>query len=577
MTARRLGVALALAACTSAHAQPAAPPPRRLSPDRLRALTEESERKIQAILAKEFYLPGLAIALVSREELVWVKGFGYRDAARTRPVDGDTMFGVLSISKPVTVTGVMLAVQDGLLDLDVPVRRYLPELSIQTRFGGDPLSGITLRHLVSMTAGLTHDAPVGNNSDASSPSYEAHLASFSRTWMRFRTGERMEYSGLGTELAARCLERVVRRPFPAYLQERLFAPLGMTRSTFDHAAIRREPNRAEGNNKLIPVLPVEIPMLAPAGLYASASDLARFVRFHLNAGRVDGRVLLREELASAMGTLPFPLDGQVSGYGHGLWVRRYHLGGEEVRSLDHGGGGFGFLSQMKWLPDLGYGVVVLTNSSDQEYGHEQIAEDLLVRLIEELTGRRPAGPSDWLARHAPAPSVDPSYVPAGLDGRYNGTSDDKVFATRGGRFGFANGNAFEPLTPVSPLEFTSRNYLYRFVRGEDGAPVAVVRPYDGTSWEFGEGDATPRGPGKKAWAVFVGSYVRRRFGVGEKQYEVALRNGWLHLVGGGQDFRLVEHLPGLFFTPDGEAVDFRGPLPTYRNIKLYRARDLAPP
>ncbi|HMK39459.1 MAG TPA: serine hydrolase domain-containing protein [Bacteroidota bacterium] len=561
-------ILLFLALCFCAFSQNNVPVRNRLSDEQIQALVRESRQNIRSVLARELHLPGMAVALVSREGILWAEGFGYRDKSRTTAVDTNTIFGILSVSKPVTVTGLMIAVQEGLLDLDAPIRTYIPDLTVQSRFGGDPFSNITLRHLISMTSGLTHDAPLGNNSDAFSPSYAEHIRSFAQTWMRFRTGERMEYSGLGTELAALCLERVLHRPFTEYVQEKLFAPLGMNRSMYDIRAIVRDTNKAAGNNKNIPSLPVEIPMLAPAGVYSSVTDIARFVQFHLDGGRAKGRPLLREELVTLMGTIPFPVEGQISGYGQGLWVRQYHLDGEEIRSLEHGGGGFGFLSQMKWLPDLGYGVVVLTNSSDQDYGQEAIAEDVLARIIENLTGRKTAEPSDWLARHTPSATVDPGYLPIGLEGRYNGTSDDMVFLIRNGRFGFASGNSFEPMTPISRLEFASRRYLYRFVCMKDGTPISVVRPYDGTTWHLSEGIATPRGPEKKEWIGYVGSYVRKRFGVGEKFYNVSLRNGWLHFEGGGQDFRLTEYLPGLFFTPDGEAVDFRGATPTYRNIKL---------
>lgn len=144
-------------------------------------------------------------------------------------------------------------------------------------------------------------------------------------------------------------------------------------------------NRATGNNKNIERIPVEIPMLAPAGVYASIADMARFVRFQLDQGRVEGRTLLTEDLVKQMQTIPFPLQDQISGYGQGLWVRYYHLGGQEVRSVEHGGGGFGY----------------------------------------------------------------------------------------------ASGNTFEPLTPVSPLENMSKRYVYRFIVDPKGMPVSVVRPYDG--------------------------------------------------------------------------------------------------
>ena len=544
-----------------------------LSNEQVQTIIHDSELRINSILQREIYLPGLSIALVSRDQILWTQGFGYRDKLRTARVDTNTMFGVLSISKPITVTGLMVAVQEGLIDLDVPIRRYLPEFTVHTRFPEDPMSEITLRHLISMTSGLTHDAPLGNNSDAYSPSYEDHIRSFSQTWLRFRTGERAEYSGLGTELAAHCLEQVIHKPFTEYVQGKLFDPLGMKRSTYSIQKIRDDSNRATGSNKNIESIPIEIPMLAPAGVYASIADMAKFMKFHLNLGRVDRRTIINEELVKQMQTIPFPLQDQISGYGQGLWVRYYHLAGREARSVEHGGGGFGFLSQMKWLPDLGYGVVVLTNSSDQDYGQDRLVEDILLEIVELLTGRQNAGPSDWLKNHVPPRSVDTTYLPAKLAGRYSGTSDDMVFLVKNGKFGYASGNTFEPFTPISPCEYVSKRYLYRFVCDTDGTPVSVVRPYDGMVWVLGSSDTELKGPGKEEWSKFTGSYVRKRFGVGERFYNVSVKNGWLHFVGSGQDLRLTEYLPGLFFTPDGEAVDFRGTSATYRNIKLYKVCD----
>jgi len=104
-----------------------------------------------------------------------------------------------------------------------------------------------------------------------------------------------------------------------------------------------------------------------------------------------------------------------------------------------------------------------------------------------------------------------------------------------------------------------------------GKAVSVVRPYDGSVWTLGTPANEPKGPEKKEWNGYVGSYVRERFGFGEKLYNVSVKNGWLHFQGDGQDFRLSEHTPGLFFTPDGEAVDLHGPVFSFRNIRLYKS------
>jgi CubicO group peptidase (beta-lactamase class C family) len=546
---------------------------KRLSDEQIQNVIRESKQEIQSILGKEIYLPGMAITLVSRDEILWADGFGYSDKLRKEKVDSNTMFGILSVSKTITVTGLMMAVQEGLVDLDVPIKTYLPSFHVQTRYSEDPMSAITMRHLLSMTSGLTHDAPVGNNADPSGASYEDHIRSICQTWLRFRTGERAEYSNLGIELAAHILETIIRKPFTEYISAKVFNPLGMTRSTYDLQRIRKDENRATGNNRNFESVPLENPMLAPGGIYSSITDMARFMQFHLNCGKVEGTAIITEQILKQMHTIPFAMKEQITGYGQGLWIRYYHLGGQEVRCLEHGGGGFGFRCQMKWLPDLGYGVMVMTNSQDHDNVSENMVEGILQKIITLLTGKSDQGPSDWLTRHMPPRTVDHSYLPTGFEGRYNGTNDDMVFLVKEGRFGYASGSSFVPVTPISPYEYASRNYLYRFVCDATGRPTSVVRPYDGMAWMMGSNKNELRGPNRNEWQNYLGTYVRRRFGVSERFYVVSSRNGWLHFEGGGQDFLLTEHLPGLFFTPDGEAIDFRSSRSSFRNIKLYKVCD----
>jgi CubicO group peptidase (beta-lactamase class C family) len=545
--------------------------PRSLTREEIQTLIQETEHSAKSTLEREVYLPGLAIAIVGRDEILMAEAFGYRDAGRKGRMDANTLLGLLSISKTVTVTGLMKAVEEGLIDLDTPIGKYLPGFHLRTRFPEDPMSTITIRHLLSMTSGLTHDAPVGNNADPACPSYSSHIQSISRTWLRFRTGERAEYSNLGVELAAHILETVTHRPFTEYIQTKVFDPLEMSRSTYDYARIRRDENRALGHNKNFDRVPLDNPMLAPGGIYTSISDMARFLKFQLNDGRVNGNSVVSPEVLSQMRKIPFPIKDQLGGYGMGLWSGYYHLGGEEVRWLAHGGGGFGFRCQMKWLPELGYGAIVMTNSQDHDNVNEDLVEEILLKIIRNLTGKKDLGPADWLAHHMPARTVDSSFVPADLAGRYNGTNDDMVFLVKDGRFGLASGNTFVPMTPVTRNECVSKRYLYRFVCDASGRPVSLVRPYDGLVWLLGKSDAELKGPDKRTWAKFTGSYIRKRFGKAERHYSITVKNGWLHFEGDGQDFRLTEHVPGLFFTPDGEAIDCRTASTTFRNIRLYKA------
>ncbi len=371
----------------------------------------DTRTKVNSILKKEVYLPGIAVAIVSRDKILMAEGFGYRDKLRTARVDTNTIFGILSVSKPVTVTGLMIAEQQGLLNFDVPIKNYLPGFTIQSRFAGDPMSEITIRHLISMTSGLTHDAPVGNNADPYSPSYESHIQSISQTWLRFRTGEHAEYSNLGIELAAYCLEQVIHKPFTEYI---------------------------------------------------------------------------------------------------------------------------------------------------------------LLKIVEFVTGKKNEGPSDWLNRHVTAVSVGPRFLPDNLEGNYNGTNDDMKFLIKDSVFGYVSGTSFVPLKPVTPVEFVSGVYLYRFNVDVNGKAVSVTRPYDGMQWNISESKYDQKGPEKDSWRQYEGTYIRKRFGRAERFYIVKMNNGRLHFIGDGQDCVLNEFKPGMFYIPNGEVVNFGSKPSTYRNIKLYK-------
>ena len=130
----------------------------------LPVLLDEFRVDIPAHMRKE-NITGLSVAIVDADGTLWEAGFGVADKTRPLPVTARTMFSLQSCSKTFTATAVMLAVQDGLLSLDTPIREYLPGFTLQSRFEQHPEDIITLRHLLSHKAGFTHEAPVGNNKD----------------------------------------------------------------------------------------------------------------------------------------------------------------------------------------------------------------------------------------------------------------------------------------------------------------------------------------------------------------------------------------------------------------------------
>jgi CubicO group peptidase (beta-lactamase class C family) len=302
-------------------------------------------------------------------------GFGVARAGSDQPITPRTMFSVQSCSKMYTATAAMLAVQEGLVELDRPITSYLPDFTVNSCFEAKPEQKITLRNLLSHTAGFTHEAPLGSNFRVGRLSFAAHCCSINDTWLRFPVGHHYEYSNLGIDLAAYVLQYVSRLPFHEFVRRRLFAPLGLERTSFDQRAIAAAPDRAVGHWRRAKRLPVKVPMIGAGGLYTSVEDACRFVRFFLD----DGAGLLSSGLVQEMYRIPFAAPEQEQGYGLGIAIQCWN----GVKALGHSGGGFGFLADISWSCAGDIGIVVLTNSVDHPLQGE-LVKRILFDLVDAI-------------------------------------------------------------------------------------------------------------------------------------------------------------------------------------------------
>ena len=139
--------------------------------DDIADIIEEYRQDIPQRMQQE-NVSGLAIAVVDDRKILWAEGFGYTDWNRRVPVTSGTLFSIQSMSKSFTGTAVMFAAQDGLIDLDEPITTYLPDFHVNSIFEERPEQKITLRMLLSHTAGFVHEAPIGGNNDLPGPTFE---------------------------------------------------------------------------------------------------------------------------------------------------------------------------------------------------------------------------------------------------------------------------------------------------------------------------------------------------------------------------------------------------------------------
>lgn len=528
------------------------------------AVVEKFRSKIPLLLADND-IPGLAVAVFDANRILWTEGFGHSDKKKLYKVTPKTWFSIQSTSKTIVATAVMLAADKGLVDLDIPIKQYLPDFSLQSRFDADPLSKMTLRHLLSHTAGFTHEAPIGNNFDAKSTSFPDHVASISKTWLRYPVGQRYSYSNLGIDLAARVLEQVTGQSFDQYVKQELFQPLGIDDSSFDPKTIEKHTGRALGHSKGCANVPWKVPMKAAGGMYTSVLDLAKFVQLHLNSGTYDGRVLVSQKTLGQMYRIPFPIEGQVDGYALGIGVRHR----DELLYYTHGGGGFGFLSDMMWYPDPGIGIVLLTNSSDHTL-QGKLAHQIL-DAFRDL--RKSGGSTKNVDVKAETTEMDADCALSNKLGTYMGRFDKRriIRETGDSQYEMCVGEECSAIrchsqTELEIIEQDGAAEVFKFMSPARGQPLYMVRVRDGETWDFNDGPDDRNGPDRKSWNEFLGKYQVMVWGKPAHTLEVQRKNGYLYL----DDFRLSEHAPGLFFDCNGEAIDFRSSQPTVANIPLLK-------
>ena len=517
-------------------------------------------------------IPGVSVALVQGGEAVWCEAFGQTRADGGRPIDPRTLFSVQSTSKNMTAAAVMIAVQRGLLDLDAPITRYLPTFRVASAHEDAPQERMTLRLLLSHRAGFTHEAPVGGNFDAleayDDPNFEAHVESISRTWLRYPVGRRYAYSNLGIDLAGHILARACGTSFADALRALVFEPLGMADTSADPSVYAAAENRAVGHQPGFPAVPVRVPMQAAGGVYSSAVDMARFAAFHLGRGTLDGVEILRGDLWEAMHRLSF------DGYPYALCVLRRTLDFEAgtVTLFGHNGGGFGFGCCFHYCPDRQLAWIALFNQlASPGVGGPPFDNVALRPALKAALGKPqpPGPPTDPVV--TPGPAALARYVGSYVAGaaRVSIEVTDQGLALRGPVDTQLNRLAFTSPDRAYVAEGPMAPHAVRF-HPAVGRDAARIEFDSGVEFDFNDRAGEPPGPLGDAPDPRLGDYDVVQWGVPVPLFSAPLRkqNGYLYF---GRT-RLTEHLPSLFFTSDGEALDLRGPIPTIRNIALRRVQ-----
>lgn len=343
---------------------------------------------------RDWNVPGVAVAVVADDSVVYARGFGVREVGAPDPVDAHTLFGVMSTTKAFTSTAVAMLVDEGRVSWNDPVTRHLPEFELP-----DPwvTREFTVRDLLSHRSGLERGDFLwfGSGFDRAQLvrqlRYVDQIAGFRAAY---------GYSNNLYITAGEMVGRVSGTSWDAFVDRRIFTPLGMTATNssvvhlHDAGNVARPHEEIGGALQAIPFRSLDNE--APGGaINSSAAEMARWVRFQLAGGEFEGRRLVAEAalLETRTPQTIIPFGDAARRTNPGLHFLFYAMGWtvQDYRGtvlVQHSGGIDGLRSRVAMLPDQGVGVVILTNKGQWNALHDVIRN----RVLDAYVG---AEPTDW--------------------------------------------------------------------------------------------------------------------------------------------------------------------------------------
>ncbi len=425
--------------------------------------------KVEALM-RALVIPGVAVGVTDADgERSW--GFGITNVEHPLPIDADTVFEIASITKTMTATVAARLAGEGRLDLDAPVRTYIPEFRVADAGVSER---VAVRDLFTHTAGWFGEylPATGHGADAIAKGVAA-MAELEQV----SPSGTFSYNNVSLTLAGRVVEVVAGKPYEQVIRELLFEPLGMTRSSFRAEDVLYDRLAAghtvrDGKPVLVRSRFAEGSGGAPAGgVRSTVRDLLRYARFHLGDGTAAGGTRLMPAAALAGMREPRVAMGPLGQVGlswfledrEGTWI------------VSHGGATVAHMSQLALVPARGAALTILTNGANGPRLYAELTEWLLV---------------DWLrlpGRATPVPLADQPTLAPYAGGYWAPLSDITLAAEDGAlvmRVAWKGSVAERPTPPPARLVFSGPDTVVAtagdpppmgdFIRGADAA-IAYFR------------------------------------------------------------------------------------------------------
>ena len=314
---------------------------------------------VEDVMERE-HIAGAAIAVAQHGSVLFQKGFGYRDVEQQLPVTPDTIFGVASVSKSFTAMAIMQLADAGVLSVNDPVVKYLPELRLR---GVDDLENIKIKHLLSHTTGLP---PMTRRQDIATFAEHLDFLANEAYTMLGQPGDYLSYSNDTFLLLGAIIERLTGRIYRKYMTTHLLDAIGMYRSTYSIEELTRFQDVTVPymySEKTGDFVEQQWPALGNfevgGGVRSCVTDMLKYGEVYVNGGKRGDKVIVSPAGLAYM-QQPIYRHARKTSYGSALQITPDHGG---VTLVEHGGSQEGVASNFGFIPERGLVVVVLTNTS----------------------------------------------------------------------------------------------------------------------------------------------------------------------------------------------------------------------
>jgi CubicO group peptidase (beta-lactamase class C family) len=350
-----VAVSLVAGPARGADETPGEAPSKLTEAQRVERLLERLDQRMESL-----HVPGVGVAVVTLDRVILSASRGFRNIERSEPVTADTLFAIGSSTKAFTATLVGIAADEGLMTWDDPVTKHVSEFRLADE---EAAKQANFRDLLSHRTGLMRTDLLWYGGRLSR---QELIEAVGNAGLRKPFRSAWQYNNIMYVVAGEAAARAMKATWEALVHDRLFAPLGMTRSTTGYDVFASGSDVATGydwdeTKKTYHVKkPRNLTAVAPAGaIVSSASDMARWIQLNLGRGEIHGKRIV------AAGTLEetwkplIKMDETGLQYGMGWMI--HEVDGRRV--VEHGGNIDGFTAQVGFFPDDGIGYVLLTNVS----------------------------------------------------------------------------------------------------------------------------------------------------------------------------------------------------------------------